>query len=218
MELTPLLFEPYFSPKVWGGRLLEKLGKRLPEGAIGESWELYDDAQGSARVAQGPAAGLTLRRLCDAWGEALLGPGHAAWARRFPLLIKLIDASQDLSVQVHPDDALALELEGPGDLGKSEAWVVLEARPGARLLSGFLHGVDEAGVKQGLQAGDLEGLLRRESVSPGDAFDIPAGRVHAIGAGCLLAEDSRTATPPTASGTTSAWKTASPGLCMWTRP
>lgn len=188
-DLCPLLLEPRLLPKLWGGRRLESYGKALPAGlAIGESWELYDDAKGSARVAAGPAAGLSLRQLCEGWGEDLLGLGHGAWARRFPLLIKLIDANQDLSVQVHPDDALALELEGPQALGKSEAWVVLEARPGSRLLSGFLQGVDAAALQRGLQQGNLESLLRREAVALGDAFDIPAGRVHAIGAGCLLAE------------------------------
>jgi len=188
-ELCPVLLVPRLLTKLWGGRRLEAFGKTLPlEGAIGESWELYDDDQGSAQVAGGPAVGLSLRQLSEAWGEELLGAGHSAWIKRFPLLIKLIDASQDLSVQVHPDDALAVELEGPGQLGKSEAWVVLEARPGARLLSGFLQGVDQEAIKRGLQQGNLETMLRREAVAPGDGFDIPAGRVHAIGAGCLIAE------------------------------
>lgn len=189
MQICPLVFEPRFVPKVWGGRRLSAFGKALPpEAAIGESWELFDDEKGSAVVAAGPAKGLSLRQLSQEWGAALVGPGHEAWAARFPLLIKLLDAREDLSVQVHPDDALAARLEGPGTLGKSEMWVVVGREPGARLLSGFKPGVDAVRLRRGLADGTAMQLMQELSVEPGDVVDIPAGRVHAIGAGCLIAE------------------------------
>jgi mannose-6-phosphate isomerase len=189
MDLCPVVFHPRLLGKLWGGRRLEGLGKALPPGAaVGESWELYDDEQGSAPVAQGPAAGRSLRELSALWGERLCGPGHAAWQARFPLLIKLLDASADLSVQVHPDDALAARLAGPGFKGKSEVFVVLHAEPGARMLSGFKPGVDAAAVRAALAAGALEPLLNSVPVAAGDVLDIPAGRPHGIGGGCLVAE------------------------------
>lgn len=133
------------------------------------------------------------RRLA-AWGKAL-PPGQAigeSWEQAPPgappILLKLIDAAQDLSVQVHPDDDLARELHGPQARGKSEMWVVLEAAPGARVLSGFKPGTTPRDFEAALAAGAVEGLLNAVPVAPGDVIDIPAGRVHAIGAGCLLAE------------------------------
>jgi mannose-6-phosphate isomerase len=189
MDLCPLVFEPRLLNKLWGGRRLASLGKALPAAAaVGESWEVYDDEQGSAPVSQGPAAGLTLRQLSAQWGERLVGPGRAGWVQRFPLLIKLLDASADLSVQVHPDDALAAQLAGPAFQGKSEVFVVLAADPGARMLSGFKPGVDAAAVRVALAAGALEPLLNAVPVAAGDVLDIPAGRPHGIGAGCLVAE------------------------------
>lgn len=189
MDLCPLVFRPRLLPKLWGGRRLLALGKDLPAGAsIGESWEVYDDAQGSAPVALGPAVGRNLRELSCLWGEGLTGPGRADWQGRFPLLIKLLDASADLSVQVHPGDSLALELAGEGSRGKSEIFVVLEAEPGARMLSGWRSGVDAAAVRAALAAGALEPLLNSVAVAAGDVLDIPAGRPHGIGQGCLVAE------------------------------
>jgi mannose-6-phosphate isomerase len=189
MDLCPLIFEPRLVDKLWGGRRLEGLGKALPPDAdVGESWELYDDPAGSAMVAAGPAAGQSLRQLSREWGGALCGQGREAWAARFPLLIKLLDATDDLSVQVHPDDRLARLLEGPGACGKSEAFVVLRADPGACMYVGWKPGVDQDAVLAALAAGGLERLLNRLDVAPGDVLDIPAGRVHAIGAGCVVAE------------------------------
>jgi mannose-6-phosphate isomerase len=189
MDLCPLIFEPRLVNKLWGGRRLESLGKALPpDASVGESWEIFDDAEGSAVASAGPAAGKSLRELSRLWGEGLCGQGREAWAARFPLLIKLLDASADLSVQVHPDDQLARVLEGPGACGKSEVFVVLQAGPGACMLSGWMPGVDEAAVRAAVAAGDLERLLNRVPVAAGDVLDIPAGRPHAIGAGCLVAE------------------------------
>jgi len=189
MDLCPLIFEPRLVDKLWGGRRLEGLGKALPPDAdVGESWELYDDPAGSAMVAAGPAAGQSLRQLSREWGGALCGQGREAWAARFPLLIKLLDATDDLSVQVHPDDSLARVLEGPGAGGKSEAFVVLRADPGACMYVGWKPGVDQEAVRAALGAGGLDRLLNRLDVAPGDVLDIPAGRAHAIGAGCVVAE------------------------------
>jgi mannose-6-phosphate isomerase len=189
MELCPLVFQPRLVNKLWGGRRLESLGKSLPPGeAVGESWEIFDDADGSAVVSSGPAQGRSLRELSLLWGEALCGQGRESWARRFPLLIKLLDASADLSVQVHPDDSLARVLEGPGAIGKSEVFVVLQAEPGACMYSGWKAGVDQEAVRAAVSAGNLEELLNRLEISAGDVMDIPAGRPHAIGAGCLVAE------------------------------
>jgi len=189
MDLCPVVFQPRLLNKLWGGRRLEALGKALPPGAaVGESWEVYDDEQGSAPASSGPAQGRTLRQLAVLWGERLTGPGRAAWQARFPLLIKLLDASADLSVQVHPDDAMAAAQAGPDSRGKSEVFVVLHAEPGARMLSGWKPGVDAAAVRAALAAGALEPLLNSVTVSAGDVLDIPAGRPHGIGQGCLVAE------------------------------
>lgn len=189
LALCPLLLKPRLMPKLWGGQGLRAWGKALPQGqAIGESWELYDDAAGSVQVAAGPAQGMDLGQLRAAWGEALLGPSLTARGGRFPLLLKLIDAQQDLSVQVHPDDALARALHGPQARGKNELWVVLEAAPGARLLSGFKPGTTAKDLETALAAAAVESLLQAVPVKAGDVVDVPAGRVHAIGAGCLVAE------------------------------
>ena len=189
MELTPLLFEPYFSPKVWGGRGLTQLGKDLPAGTIGESWELFDRADKSAVVAEGPWKGQTLGQLTAEFGPRLLGP--ELWKHqptRFPLLVKLIDAQDDLSVQVHPNDDQAAVMVDVEERGKSEMWVVLAAAPGAQMAVGLWPGVDAARFKRALAEGNVESLLQKFDVAPGDVIDIPAGRVHAIGKGCLVAE------------------------------
>jgi mannose-6-phosphate isomerase len=190
MKLYPLHFVPKLSPKIWGGRLLEKFGKQLPPGvAIGESWDLYDRPEASARVASGPLQGQTLQQVMKEWGPALLGTrefekGH----EQFPLMVKWIDAHEALSVQVHPDDDQALRMVGPHETGKTEMWVVLEAQIGAKVVAGLKDGCSRADFAKALQAGNLEPVLKEFEVQPGDSIYIPAGRVHAIGKGCLIAE------------------------------
>lgn len=188
-ELCPLAFEPRLLPKLWGGRRLEHWGKKLPPaGMFGESWEVFDDAaQGAARL-RGPAAGRTLAEMAAAWGKAFYGPGRGAVHGRFPVLIKLLDAREDLSIQVHPSDEIARILHGPDAVGKSETWVVLEAEPGARVLNGFKPGTSWPLVKEAVAAQTVEQLLHSVPVRVGDVIDIPAGRPHALGAGCLVAE------------------------------
>ena len=166
-DLTPLIFEPFFSPKIWGGRRLETLGKKLPVGPIGESWELFDRADKSALVAEGPWAGRTLGQLTAEFGPRLLGPDlWKTQPERFPLLVKLIDAADDLSVQVHPNDDQALQMVGGDERGKSEMWVVLAAAPGAQLAAGLKPGVDRATFKRALADASVENLLNKFSVTP----------------------------------------------------
>jgi mannose-6-phosphate isomerase len=190
MDLYPLRFQPKLLPKIWGGQRLKAWSKSLPAGqALGESWEIYDRPGDSALVASGPLKGQSLQELIKEFGPRLLGQrefekGHAF----FPLMLKLIDANEALSVQVHPDDEQALRMVGPHELGKTEMWLVLEAAQGASVVAGFKPGVTREAFSAALKEGKLEGVLQEFPVKAGDRIFIPAGRVHAIGKGCLMAE------------------------------
>ena len=191
MKLYPLRFEARLVPKIWGGRRLQSvLGKPLPEGEkIGESWEIYDRPDNSAVVAEGPLKGQSLGDLVKEFGPQLLG--EASWAQnpdRFPLMAKFIDAADWLSVQVHPDDHWASSRLGPDENGKTEMWYVVATDGAGELMVGLKKGTDRASFRKALEQGKLEEVLKRVKVSPGDAVFLPAGRVHAIGAGCLVAE------------------------------
>jgi mannose-6-phosphate isomerase len=169
-----LRLSPTFESKPWGGRRLESFGKALPDGLIGESLE----SGPLATIDGGPFAGMTLRALAERQPDALLGARGKRAAgdlHDFPLLVKLIDAHEDLSVQVHPNDFHA----PPGKRGKTEAWLILESEPGGSLVVG----VD--GISGPL---DIERYIVRETVTAGDVFLVPAGTIHAIGAGVLLYE------------------------------
>lgn len=183
--------EPVLKEKIWGGtRLAELLGKTAAKGRrIGESWELADHPHGTSRVAAGPLAGRTLREVLSRHGPAILGRELAArrWAERFGLLVKFIDASDRLSVQVHPDDALAAA-HGGGDTGKTECWVVLHAEPDAWLIRGLSPGTTRRRLREAVEAGRTEECLVRRPVQAGDFVWVPAGAVHAIGPGIVLAE------------------------------
>jgi mannose-6-phosphate isomerase len=183
----PLRFRPLYHERVWGGRRLEqRYGRPLDPGRpIGESWELVDRPDEQSVVVAGPLWGLTLGEL---WRERreLFGTRAADGPPRFPLLIKLLDARDVLSVQVHPPAALAVEIGGEP---KTEAWIVLDADPGAHLLVGLRAETSRAGFEACLRAGgDLAGLLHRVDVRAGDAILIPSGRVHAIGPGSVILE------------------------------
>lgn len=129
-----------------------------------------------------------MRQIVESHAEELFGgPAPSAWGERFPLLVKIIDASDDLSIQVHPDDAY-MARHGIGDYGKTECWVILQADPGARLITGLAPGVDRDEFRKAAAAGQLEDLLVEQQVRAGDFLFIPAGRLHAIGAGIVLAE------------------------------
>lgn len=178
-ELYPLVMEPSFrhgAETPWGGHALRKnFGKDAPEEITGESLEISALPGHESRVANGVHQGKTLQELFLLWGEDLTGKKE----ERFPLLLKLLDAQQDLSVQVHPSDEYALAHEGK--LGKSEAWYILNAVPGA----GLVYGVDTHGedLRAIVESGRLEECLHTEKVHPGDVFYIPSGTIHALGPG-----------------------------------
>ena len=188
-DVLPLLLSPQPSRRLWGGRRLGRLlGQETTSGAdpIGEAWLVGP----ASPVAGGPWAGHPLQDVADALGERLLGTVPTArYGSKFPLLLKLIDAAEPLSIQVHPDDAFALREEADtGYLGKEEAWYVLEADPGAEIVWGFARDVDHARVREAVRDESLESLVQRVPVAAGDVVYNPAGKVHAIGAGIYLFE------------------------------
>ena len=189
-ELYPLLFEPVLKDYIWGGRTLEKLGRALPpQGPIAESWEIAGHDDGTTVVSNGRFAGQPLTEVQAQLGLDLIGSNNA-WALerdKFPLLIKLLDASRPLSVQVHPADDYALAHEG-NELGKTEMWVVLDAEPGAELILGVAQGTTPQAFRQGIADGKLEPYLHRLPVRKGDHICVPAGTLHAIMGGILIAE------------------------------
>ena len=182
--LYPLKLRATLHAKVWGGRRLgQMLGFALPDDQpYGEAWLLHD----SCVVANGALAGITLGELAATLGEDLLGKGNDP-REGMPLLAKFIDASQWLSVQAHPDDAMARALEDE-PRGKTEAWIALHAEPGAKLVAGFQSGATREQVADAIERGALENLLRYVNVAVGDALYIPAGTVHALGPGLLIYE------------------------------
>jgi mannose-6-phosphate isomerase len=194
----PFKFRPRCLEKIWGGRKLQTvLGKPLPPDKLfGESWELYDfppglveesSAWASSEIANGPLAGRTLHSIIEEFGRSLHGdvpllPPHG----QFPILIKFLDARENLSVQVHPD--LAYTQNHPGAHLKTEAWYVLENDPGAWLYKGLVPGVTREQFEQAIQNGTVEALIKAIPVKPGQCFFLPGGTVHALGAGILVAE------------------------------
>ncbi len=184
--LHPLALNCSLHPTLWGGqRLTTHAGKTLPpEGAIGESWE----TELACTVREGPHEGTTLGELVELLGEDLLGGrAIAVLGRRFPLLAKFLDAQQWLSVQVHPDDAYAAAHEG-GKLGKTEVWYILHAEPGAQIVYGLRRPSTRDEVRAAIQSDRLEELLALREVVAGEVIFVPAGTVHAIGAGIVLYE------------------------------
>jgi mannose-6-phosphate isomerase len=188
--IYPLTFTPQLRDYVWGGRNLETLyNRKLPPGIIAESWEISGHPHASTVVDYGPLAGQTLPQVLAQLEEALVGQ-HAPWAlqrHKFPLLIKLLDANQNLSVQVHPDDAYALANEN-GELGKTEMWYVLHAQPGAKIIFGLKPNVTPESFRQALAGGTVEELLHYLPVQAGDAILVEARSVHALLEGVIVAE------------------------------
>lgn len=181
--------ETYFE-RIWGGkRLADSLGRPVPPGkVIGEAWLVADHEQCRSVVDAGPWAGKTLRELMVECPEYLLGTHvKPTPCGRFPLLLKLIDAGDMLSVQVHPDDAIALRLGEP-DVGKTEMWHVLEADPGAELVCGLAPGTTRESFTAAVAEGRVEACMTRFPAPPDTSVFVPAGTVHAIGGGILLAE------------------------------
>ena len=181
---------PAMKEMVWGGRLLaDRFGKEIPSDSTGEAWEIAAHPHGQSTVEGGSLNGTTLQALVDQFQEELDGTQVLErYGNFFPLLIKFIDANQNLSVQVHPNDEQAVALEGPGASGKTEMWYVLDAKPGAQLVYGFNQDLSEEELRNALEQGTLESYLNWVDVRPGDTFYIPAGTLHAIGSGILIAE------------------------------
>lgn len=189
-EIYPLRFAPVFQDYIWGGRRLATLfGRQLPDGIIAESWEISGHAKAATKVVGGVWDGQSLPDVLRALGEDLVGSSaRECLARgRFPLLVKLLDAHRDLSVQVHPDDAYAAAHEN-GELGKTEMWYVLHADPGSELIYGLAPGVTRPSLEAALRRNDVETQLHRLPISAGDLFYIPAGTVHALLAGAVVVE------------------------------
>ena len=188
MNPYPLKFEPILKERIWGGEKLHRvLGKKRVGAFVGESWEIADVDSDVSIVANGILQGISLRELLHTSGKELLGTRvQEQFGDNFPLLIKYIDARQDLSIQLHPDDALAQKRHG--SFGKTEMWYVMQADPGSRLIVGFKEGVDMQKYLRHLREKKLTEILNMERVARGDVCFIPSGRVHAIGAGVLLAE------------------------------
>ncbi|HTH47494.1 MAG TPA: type I phosphomannose isomerase catalytic subunit [Candidatus Limnocylindria bacterium] len=184
--LYPLTFQPIFKERVWGGRKLAGLyGKALPEGkTIGESWEITDRPEGVSVIANGPLAGRDLRWLLEQHGAEVLGHPPAP-GERFPWLVKLLDASDDLSLQVHPPAHKALLLGGEP---KTEMWFIADAEPGAKIYTGLRRGVTRAEFERKTHDGTVEDCFHVHHVRSGDTMFLPSGRVHALGAGNIIFE------------------------------
>jgi mannose-6-phosphate isomerase len=185
--LYPFTFQPVFKERVWGGRELARLyGKKLPPGAlIGESWEISDRPGDASVIANGPLAGKDLSWLMENHARELLGDAKSANENRFPLLIKLLDAREKLSLQVHPPAHKAAELGGEP---KTEMWFIADAEPNADLFVGLKRGVTRGGFEKKIQSGGVAECFHRVHVKRGDTMFLPSGRVHAIGAGLVIFE------------------------------
>lgn len=196
--LYPLQFKPLFRSYIWGGQGLRTyLNKNIPdEGIWAESWEIVDHGADQSVVSSGPLAGKKLAELIAEYPQQLLGERVVTELQaqpirheglHFPLLLKYLDCHQVLSVQVHPDDAYGLKMPQP-DLGKTEAWYVVAAKPEAVVYAGLLPGVDRQALQLAVQAGKTHEVLHQIHPKAGDCIFIPAGTVHALGGGLIVAE------------------------------
>jgi mannose-6-phosphate isomerase len=185
--LYPLTFQPIFKERIWGGRELERLyAKKIPVGKpIGEAWEISDRPGDASVIANGPLAGKNLRWLMENHARELLGDAKPAGENRFPFLIKILDAREKLSLQVHPPASKAAELKGEP---KTEMWFIADAAPGAELFVGFKRGVTRAEFEKKISDGSVADCFHRIPVRAGDTMFLPSGRVHAIGDGLVIFE------------------------------
>ena len=182
--MTPFMLKPGLQDYIWGGtRLKDEWGKQTDKAIIAESWELSAQAHCSSVIHTGPLAGMPFTEFCQRYPEAM---GTQSTADIFPILIKLIDARQALSVQVHPDDRYAARVEN--GLGKTEVWIVLDSEPGASLYFGVKEDTTREELERRIADNTLTDILRSVPARPGDVFFIPAGTIHAIGARLLIAE------------------------------
>src|SRR6185503_16792476 len=192
-SLYPLKFQTIYKDKIWGGQkirtYLHKDFGDLPN--CGETWEISGVKSDVSVVADGPLKGERLDQLLETYQDELVGQKvYEHFGNIFPLLIKFIDANEDLSIQVHPDDELAKKRHN--SFGKTEMWYVVEADPGSTLIAGFNKELDQQEYLDKFNSGHLTDILNKEDVKSGDVFFLPAGRVHTIGKGLLIAEIQQT--------------------------
>lgn len=186
--IAPFKFVPYLKPVLWGGdKIAPFKGVESDCDNIGESWEISGVPGHESVVSEGPDKGLKLPQLVAKYGEALMGRRvMEKYGATFPLLIKLIDAKKDLSVQVHPDDELARRRHD--SLGKTEMWYIVDTEPGARIYAGLSREITPDDYTRLVEEKKIMDVVASHESAPGDIFFLPAGRIHAIGAGNLLAE------------------------------
>ena len=192
-ELYPLKFEPLLKEKVWGGTsLVSHYHKRAdPSAKYGESWEISAVSGNISVISNGFLAGNNLEELIEVYMGDITGDSvYAKFGKEFPLLIKLIESCENLSIQVHPGNAMAMERHN--SYGKTEMWYILESEKESKIYTGFKKPIDKNTYVDSLSNGELEKLLNVENPFPGDVFFTPAGRIHAIGAGIILAEIQQT--------------------------
>ena len=191
--LYPLKFKTIYKDKIWGGQKINTyLGKDYsPLPNCGETWEISGVKSDVSVVANGELSGKSLAALLEEYKDQLVGKKvYERFGNEFPLLVKFIDANDDLSIQVHPDDKLAKERHD--SFGKTEMWYVIQADEGATLISGFNQNVSEEIYVDKLNSGKINDILNKEEVRAGDIFFLPAGRVHTIGKGLVIAEIQQT--------------------------
>lgn len=182
----PIKLKPVYKDYIWGGRYFEKLNRKLPDGTVAESWELSCHKNGISVIENGQFAGMTLTELIKHDSVNILGRRFPLDCKEIPLLIKLIDANDNLSVQVHCEDNYAAVYEG--GLGKNEMWYIMDVKPEAKLVAGLKAGVTKEEFEKAIKENRIEECLQNIEVKPGDVINIPAGLVHAIGAGIVIAE------------------------------
>ena len=192
-ELYPLKFETVLKEKVWGGNALVNRYNKKATGSlhIGESWELSAVADNQSVINNGFLAGNNIEELIEVYMGDITGDSvYEKFGNEFPLLIKFIEAQEDLSIQVHPDNELAKKRHSA--YGKTEMWYILESKKGSKIYTGFKEGVTKEIYEKAVRSGNIEDLMNTETVETGDTFFTPAGRVHAIGAGIVLVEIQQT--------------------------
>lgn len=190
-KLYPIKFIPILKEKIWGGSKLKQFFNKNEEGSIGESWEISGVTDSVSVVQNGSLEGKNLNWLIENFKEELVGEKvYNSFGNTFPLLFKFIDAKEDLSVQLHPNDALAKERHN--SFGKTEMWYILDSEEKGKLVLGFNRKMNETIYKKHLSENTLSEILHSENVKKGDAFYIQTGTVHAIGAGVVLAEIQQT--------------------------
>ena len=189
MKIPAFKTQPFFQQRPWGGRAMaERLGKQIPEGLVGESWEISAHPGGVSCVSGGPLNGMPLDELVRTAGTDLLGQrGYKKYGDSFPLLVKLVDVTLMASVQVHPNDEQAQRMEGY-PWGKMEAWYIIHRSPDARFHVGLAAGVTPEAFQEALESGKAESVLGSVNAKPGDCILVPPGAVHAVGQGALFLE------------------------------